>query len=271
MLVHGIEVGRVDAVHRAPLAAEDHAALELLARQAALTAENLRLLGLDGERAALEVRLREVRRELVESRSGARLLLQAEENEKRRLADKLHEDLAQVLAAVLMSMRMLERQSPDGRTAPLQELHEQVAQVLADVRDVAKELRPVVLDQLGLRAAIEALAVAAREKGADVSLDVESVPRDLPDWVETAVYRLVEDALGSTAGEWLRIAIEPTAAALRIELAMQRPASAVLLALRTRVESLGGASEVVSAGGAAVALRATLPVAVSSSYRRELT
>jgi len=266
MLAHGIEVGSIEAVHRVPLALEDRAALELLARQAALTAEHLRLLSLDAERAALELRLREVQRELVESRSGAGLLLRAEEDDKRRLADKLHEELAQVLAAVLIGMRVLERQSPDERSAPLQELHEQVAQVLADVRDVARELRPVVLDQLGLRAAIEALARAARENGANVFLDVESVPRDLPEQVETAVYRLAEDAFASAGGERLDVSIEPAADGLQVELAMGRPTPAVLLALRTRAESLGGGSKVFPADAADLTvLRATLPVVVRAS------
>jgi signal transduction histidine kinase len=260
MLAHGVEVGRIEAFHDAPLCSEDRAALELLARQSALTAENLRLLGLDRERAALEVRLREVRQELLESRSGAGLLLQAEEDQKRRLADKLHEDLAQVLAAVLLGMRMLGRRSPDGSSAALQQLHDQVAEVLAEVRGVARELRPVVLDQLGLRAAVEALAVAAQERGADVSLDV-AVPRQLPEYVETAVFRLVEYALDSTDGGRLRASIEEGQEALQIGIAMQQPAPAVLLALRTRAESLGGTTQIVPPDGKAMTLlRVTLPL-----------
>ena len=150
-----------------------------------------------------------MRQELLESRSGAGLLLQTEEDEKRRLADKLHEDLAQVLAAVLLGSACSNGRSPDGSSAHLQQLHGQVAEVLAQVRQVARELRPVVLDQLGLRAAVEALADAAQERGADVSLDVGSVPRDLPEHVETAVFRLVEYALGSTDGRpRLRASIE---------------------------------------------------------------
>jgi hypothetical protein len=74
MRAHGVELGRIEAFHDASFSSVDRAALELLARQSALTAENLRLLGLDRERAALEVRLREVRRELLESRSGAGLV-----------------------------------------------------------------------------------------------------------------------------------------------------------------------------------------------------
>src|SRR5829696_8042171 len=203
---HGVADGRIEAVHRMPLAPEDRAALELLASQAALIAENLRLLGLDGERAALETRLRDVRRELLDMRSGAGLMLQAEEDDKRRLAGKLHEDLAQVLAAVLLGLRMLDRQAPEARSMTLEALHGQVAQVLAEVRDVARELRPVVLDQLGLREAVEALVDAARERGADVSLDVGTVPRELPAQIETAVFRLVESALDSTRGSRLRVA-----------------------------------------------------------------
>jgi len=262
MQAHGVDLGRIEAFHDAPLSAEDGAAFELLARQSALTAENLRLLGLDRERAALEVRLREVRRELLESRSGAGVLLQAEEDEKRRLAGKLHEDLAQVLAAVLLGIRMLERRSADGSAAHLQQLHDQVAEVLAEVREVARELRPVVLDQLGLRAAVATLGLAAEERGADVLVDVGSVPRELPEDVETAVFRLVEHALDSTDGGRLRASIEEADGALRIGIAMQRPDPAVLLALRTRAESLGGSTQVVPPDGRGMTqLRVTLPIA----------
>jgi signal transduction histidine kinase len=259
---HGVDVGRIEAVHRKALAPEDRAALEVLASQAALTAENLRLLDLDSERAALETRLRDVRRELLEMRSGAGLVLQAEEDDKRRLAGKLHEDLAQVLAAVLLGLRMLERQGPDGRSVTLDALHGQVAQVLSDVRDVARELRPVVLDQLGLRAAIEALAHAAQERGADVSLEVGTVPRDLPEQIETAVFRLVEYAIESTQGGRLRASVDEEHEALQIDIAMDEPAPAVLLALRTRAESLDGRTDVRTPDARAMTvLRVTVPVA----------
>jgi two-component system, NarL family, sensor histidine kinase UhpB len=262
MLAHDVEIGRIEAFHTAPLPPEDRAALELLARQTALTAENLRLLGLDRERAALEVRLREVGDELLEIRSGAGLLMRAQEDDRRRLADKLHEDLAQVLAAVLMGMRMLERQSPDGRSASLQQLHEQVTRVLADVRDVARELRPAVLDQLGLRAAVEARTRAAREAGADVTLPLETVPEHLPERVETTVYRLVDDAIDAASGDHLEVAIEPAPDALGMRIAMRGPSPEALLTLRTRAESAGGTAETSAPDGDGMRLvRVTLPVA----------
>ena len=268
MLAHGVEIGRLEAFHNAPLSPEDRAALQLLARQTALTAENLRLLGLDRERAALEVRLREVGQDLLESRSGAGLLLQAQEDERRRLADKLHEDLAQILAAVLMGMRMLERQSPDGRAATMQQLQEQVSQVLSDVREVARELRPAVLDQLGLRAAVEALARTAREAGADVSLDVVSVPEHLPEGLETTVYRLLDDAIEATSGDRVQVTLEAVPEALGIRIAMHSPSPEMRLALRTRAESAGGTAETTAPDADGMQLvRVTLPVAPRTDAR----
>jgi two-component system sensor histidine kinase UhpB len=262
MLAHGAEIGRIAAFHNAPMPPEDRAALELLARQTALTAENLRLLGLDRERAALELRLREVGHELLESRSGAGLLMRAEEDDRRRLADKLHEDLAQALAAVLLGMRMLERQSPNGHSATLKQLHEQVAQVLGDVREVARELRPVVLDQLGLRAAVEALVRTAREAGADVSLQLETVPEHLPEQVETTVYRLVDDAIDAASGDHVEVAIEPAPDALGMRIAMHGPSPEALLALRTRAESAGGTAAATGPDlDGLQQVRVTLPVA----------
>ena len=82
-----------------------------------------------------------------------------------------------------------------------------------------------------------------------------------PSTIETAVFRLVEYALDSTDGGRLRASIEEAQEALRIGIAMEQPAPAVLLALRTRAESLGGATQVVPPDGRAMTLlRVTLPL-----------
>jgi signal transduction histidine kinase len=256
MVAHGVHVGTLEAYHAAAMEAEDLSALKLLARQVAIVAEGLRLLELDGERAALEARLREVRRELLESRSGTSLLLRAEEAGKRRAAEKLHEDLAQVLSAVLLSMRMLERQSATDGSAPLQELHEQVARVLSDVRDVARELRPVVLDQLGLAPALEALGRTAQEQGSQGTVAVGELPAAFRGDVETAVFRLVEDALAEGAS----VEVASRGDDVTIEIEIEAPAPDAVLALRARAESAGGTLSVrTPANGAAAGLLAAIP------------
>jgi signal transduction histidine kinase len=257
MLAHGVHVGTIEVFHDGPPAVEELAALKLLARQAAIVSEGLRLLDLDGERAALESRLREVRRELLESRSGATLLLRAEEAGKRRAAEKLHEDLAQVLSAVLLGMRMLGRRSPEEGSELLRDLHGQVAHVLADVRDVARELRPVVLDQLGLAAGLEALGRAAHDRGSRASLAIGPLPPRLSDDAETAVYRLVEDALALDAD----VSVEAAGGELEIDVDVEAPAPApeTVLALRARVESARGTLSAEPLIGGATRLRATMP------------
>ncbi|HET8952175.1 MAG TPA: histidine kinase [Solirubrobacteraceae bacterium] len=259
---HGLDVGAIEAYHDAPTTTEDRAALELLARQTAIVAESLRLLDLDTERAALESRLREVRLELLESRSGAGLLLRAEEEGKRRAAEKLHEDLAQVLSAVLLGMRMLERSRPADGSPAFEEIHEQVTRVLSEVRDVARDLRPVVLDQLGLTAALETLARAAQERGVRARLTVGPLPPDLPDDIETAVYRLVEDALALGAdGAGADVTVDGEAGDVEVGIGVEAPSPEALLALRARAEAAGGTVTVTSPGGGTTTLRATMPVA----------
>jgi glucose-6-phosphate-specific signal transduction histidine kinase len=261
MIAHGVHVGTIEVFHDRAPAAEELAALELLARQAAIVAENLRLLEIDAERAALESRLREVREELLDSRSGAGLLLRAEEESKRRAAEKLHEDLAQVLSAVLLGMRMLERGTTGDGSQPLKSLHAQVSRVLSDVRDVARGLRPVVLDQLGLDTALEALARSAEVRGTRVRLQVAPLPQELDGDVETAVYRLVEDAITLSADGPVDIEIAPGDGAVRVAIGVRAPSPDSLLALRARAESVGGT--VAPSGPAAgdrTLLQATLPL-----------
>jgi signal transduction histidine kinase len=259
MDAHGLHVGVLETVHASPPEPEDRAALAVLARQAAIVAENLRLLNIDGQRAALESRLRDVRRELLDSRSGTGLLLQAQEADRRRMAVKLHEDLAQVLSAVLLGLRMVERSNGAGPHPSLVELHEQVAGVLAEVRDVARELRPVVLDQLGLVAGLQGLAGAAQERGARAGLRAEIALPDMPDEVETAIYRLVEDAFAVEPGAGADVDLRGVEGGVEIAVALAAASPDTLLALRTRVESAGGTVTTSTTAAGGTALRATMP------------
>ena len=256
MVAHGVHVGTLEAFHAGEPMTEDLSALKLLARQVAIVSESLRLLEMDGERAALEARLREARNELFESRSGTGLLLRAEEAGRRRVAEKLHEDLAQVLSAVLLSMRMLGRRSAEHDSAPLQALQEQVSRVLSDVRDIARELRPVVLDQLGLAPALEALGRAAQDRGSSAAVTVGELPPDLPDEVETALFRLVEDALAMDA----TVVVGMRDDGVQVEIELVAPSPETVLALRARAVAAGGDLAVrTGAGGGVAGLLATVP------------
>ena len=180
---------------------EDLSALQLLALQAGLAADNQRLLAQEREAATVEMELLRVRDDLLEQRSGLGRLLDAQEDERRRVAETLHEDLAQVLAAVLLGLRILGRTAPESSGVSLDDLHAQVVGVLADVREVARSLLPTSLAQLGLVPALEALADDLRDRHhGGLEIDADGVPDPLPDPLRTGVYRLVEQAMTAHVG-----------------------------------------------------------------------
>jgi len=253
-------VGRIVVAHGARLGHEDVAELELLAVQAGLAADNQRLLAHDREAAAVQAELLRVRDDLVEQRSGLGRLLDAQEDERRRVAETLHEDLAQVLAAVLLGLRILRRDAPASSGVSLDDLHAQVVGVLADVREVARALLPASLTQLGLVPALEALA-DDRYRGS-LEIDARDVPDPLPEPLRTGVYRLVEQAMTAhRAGRPARLRLSVSAGELDMTLALDvQHAAEPLAAARARAALLGGTLEVEPSPEGTACMRVRLPL-----------
>jgi signal transduction histidine kinase len=219
IVVRGERLGAIELTHRRRLEPEDRVALELLAVQAALAADNQRLLV---------------------QRAGLGRLLDAQEDDRRRHADTLHEELAQVLAGVLMQLR----HDDDS-------LHDVVRGVVVELRDVATELRPSSLAQLGLVPALEAID--------GLTVEADGVSDPVPEPLRTGVYRLVEHVLtGATAGATVRVQRHDDELAVAID-ADLADAEAVTAA-RARVALLGGAlsTEVRPDGG--TRLRTRFPI-----------
>jgi signal transduction histidine kinase len=268
--VGGAVLGRIELFGRARIGGEERVALELLALQAGLAAENQRLAQRDREAAALGVELRRVRDDLLEQRSGLGHLLDAQEQDRRRMAEKLQEDLAQVLAAVLLGLRMLRRDAPDDRAIPLDDLHGQIVGVLGDLRNVAGALRPSSLNELGLRAALEALAERVLdEQGCRIDLDVAAIPRPLPDPLQTAIFRIVEQGVhDSRPGGRGHVSLATGDGRLDLYLAVPLANPDVTVAAtRARVEALQGSLRLEPAAVDVTRMRIRLPLAVPYEAR----
>lgn len=230
-------IGRIELSADAALGGEERAALQLLAAQAGLAADNRRLLARERERAAIEAELVCARDELTEHRSGLGQVLSSQEDERSRVAELLHEDLAQILSAVLLGLRVLDREAPDQRAATVEDLRGQVSDVLRELRLLAGALRSASIAQLGLQPALEALAADGR-----LALDLDGVGA-FPEPVETAVYRIVQDALGACHDEVaIRMRVKGDAMAVTLELRLPAPAcrEAVLPAIRARADAVSG-------------------------------
>jgi signal transduction histidine kinase len=244
----GSVLGQLEVRAGHALAPEEQAALEVLALQAALAADNHRLLLRERERAGIEAELRRVRDALTEQRSGLGQLIDSQEEERQRIAYRLHDELAQVLAAVLMGLRVLARDTPERSAASVDDLRGQITEVLRDLREVAGSLRPVSLTQLGLRPALEALA-------ADVGgrLVLDGVPDALDPALETAVYRIVEEALRADA----RATVTGNADALTLDLRLH--SEAMLPAIRARAVVVRATVDAHELADGVTAVRVTLP------------
>ncbi len=151
---------------------------------------DLRLAETFASRAAVAVDLSE-RLE----RNALGRVLDAQEVERRRLARELHDETGQALTSILLGIKSLEeRADPEARKA-IAELRELVVATLQDVRRLAVELRPKALDDFGLEAALERLTAAFSEQtGIDVQFEAQ-FPERLPEDVETALYRVIQESL----------------------------------------------------------------------------
>jgi two-component system, NarL family, sensor histidine kinase UhpB len=147
-----------------------------------------------------------------ERRESGRKALRAQEAERARIAGHLHDEVGQVLTGVLLQ---LEGEARSGETKAA------VRQTLEEVRRIARELRPEMLDQLGL---VSALTELSRKFANQSGLRIERhFADDLPplsEEAELAVYRVAQESLTNVARH---------AAATRVELALEAGAGSVVL------------------------------------------
>ena len=129
-------------------------------------------------------------------------IIQAQEDERKRIARELHDETGQALASLMVGLRNVdEAPSPGEVRRRLGDLRQVVAGILENVRRLALELRPSVLDDLGLAAALRRYAqdyMARFHTPLDLQLSgLEG--RRLDPSVETTVYRIVQEALTNVA------------------------------------------------------------------------
>lgn len=130
-------------------------------------------------------------------------IIAAQEEERRRIARELHDDTGQSLAAVLVGIMSLIDEVSDARAREkLGQLLFTTSAAIEEVRRMARGLRPSVLDDQGLAAAIEAyVADYGRRHGIQVDLHAVGLAAEsrLPPVLETTVYRVLQEALTNIA------------------------------------------------------------------------
>jgi len=241
-----------------------------IGRDPRFTDDDQRIVQAFAQRASVAVELSER-----VARDALRRVVAAQELERQRLARELHDETGQALTSVLLGLRAVETaRDGDEMRAAAGRLRELIVETLREVRQLAVELRPKALDDFGLVPALERLAETfAESSGIRVDLQA-SLDERLPEEAETALYRIVQEALTN---------IVKHAEATRVSILLARKEGAVmavieddgrgfegtssgdggglgLLGMRERVGLLNGRLRVESSDGAGTTVVAEVPV-----------
>ncbi|WP_322799134.1 sensor histidine kinase [Thermoflexus sp.] len=207
-------------------------------------------------------------------------IIEAQEEERRRIARELHDETGQALASLRVGLRNLEQTlDPDTLRSRLEDLYQLVDQTLNRVRRLAFELRPSVLDDLGLVAALERYIWDYRERfGIEVEMQVVGLnERRIPSTIETAVYRIVQEALTNAARHakcqrisvllqasprLLSVIVEDDGCGFDVEQALRqgRGSRLGLYGMRERAQLVGGTLTIESVPGQGTTLYLRVPL-----------
>ncbi len=203
-------------------------------------------------------------------------LVSAQEEERKRLARELHDETCQTMAALGMKLDVAMAAPPEGVRDRVSEARSFARRALDEIHRLIYDLRPSVLDDLGLVAAIRWLAERhASSLGIAVRCETDELPGRLSPQVETTLFRAAQEALQNVArhsrAETVLVQVAPREGALEVEIeddgvgfdpalvASPEPTGRGLglLGMRERLALVGGTAQIESSpgGGTRVVLR----------------
>jgi len=130
-------------------------------------------------------------------------LVEAQEEERRRVSQELHDDISQRLAALAVQLQVLHQArgiSPEELHGKMGELQKQMEVLSEDLRRTARNLHPFMLTHLGLEPALQAYCEEfSKLRKIKVRFTARALPATIPSGVALCVYRVVQEALGNVA------------------------------------------------------------------------
>lgn len=233
----------------------------------------LRLLRLENQS---ERRFEEILHAQAELKRLSSELVSAQENERRSISRELHDEVGQVLSAMMLGLGNLRSSLRNGNMAEalrqLDIVQDMTQRNVSVVRNISLLLRPTMLDDLGL---VPALKWLAREVSRTGSLQVEVVADDCPDDLgedhRTCIFRVVQEAVRNSArhsgARQVRISVERGQEKVRVSVQDDgkgfNPADETglgLLGMQERVVRLGGKLSIISEPGRGTLVSFELPV-----------
>jgi PAS domain S-box-containing protein len=228
--------------------------------------------------AAARERQEALQRSHAQVRRLAGRLIRAQEQERRRLARELHDDLSQKIAALGMAVGALKQQLPApsaGAAEAIARLERWLEEISEDARSLSHQLHPAVLEHAGLGAALEAHCEEFRHQaGVQVAVSFDAGLEPLPDDVALCLYRVAQEGLHNVAkhsgASTAELAVTRVGGEVVLRLrdsgrgfdleAARRRGGLGLVSLEERAHALDGALRIETAPGAGTCLEARLPL-----------
>jgi PAS domain S-box-containing protein len=225
----------------------------------------------------------EIKRSQQELRGLAKAANKALEAERRRTARELHDELGQSLTALKMDLESVRSALPPGQpdlAQRTQAMHALLDSTIAATRRIAADLRPLMLDDLGLAAALDWLTHNfSKHTGIATDLVIDDSVAQVPEPIASALYRITQESLTNVAkyaqatmaeirlerdGDWVQLLVRDNGRG--IEAADQDKRGAFgLLGIRERVSLLGGEVAIKGERGQGSELVARIPLAAADA------
>jgi signal transduction histidine kinase len=251
-----------------------------------LERRNLELQALQSARAqalsAAQSSNEALQRAYDELRSLTRRLEAAKEDERKHIARELHDEMGQALTAAKISVQLLGRDGLDpARQQRLTEVVGLIDRMIRHVRQLSLDLRPPLLDEVGLARALEGyMSGVSRNTGLPIGVHAEGLPARLPPELEITAFRLAQEGItnvvrhagASRAEVALRVSDGDLVVEVRDDGCGFDPADTLarasagahvgLVGLMERTRSFGGRTRIDSAPGRGTRVVASIPLAV---------
>ncbi|HUN05233.1 MAG TPA: PAS domain S-box protein [Aggregatilineales bacterium] len=205
------------------------------------------------------------------------LLVETQENERRHIARELHDEVGQTLTALNLMLEMYRRRTEsDQETRELNEAHNLVTDLMKRIREISLDLRPSMLDDLGL---VPTLIWYFKRYKLQTAIEIDfrhsGVEQRYAPMIETTVYRIIQEALTNVArhaqvahasvqlwanSDVIHVQIEDNGKGFDLKTSPLEIKTAGLLGMRERTEIAGGKCKIESSIGSGTIIGVTIPV-----------
>jgi two-component system, NarL family, sensor histidine kinase UhpB len=223
------------------------------------------------------------------NRQRATQIINAQEEERKRVARELHDETSQVLTSLLISLAVLEEAitSPEARSR-IAETRRLAHQTLRAIRNLSLDLRPSALDDLGLLPALRWYIKEYQQKfSLSVDFQVNGLKERLPTDIETVVYRIVQEALTNVArhaqAHKVQVVVQSDAETIQVTVSddgigfetarhQQTPGPGQehgwgLVGMRERASLLDGTLQITSKTSKGTTISASIPTHALDNYK----